>query len=227
MSNHAEIERKLQIAKQSFQKALKALSAEHNSIQVEDYRIAQSNLLKLERELAAARNEEYAEPFGFPVTWDAGAPLPQLVCNDYRVCLGFYCAQVNPEWHGQSIKLVNPADEQTELLALVEFEHCVAAKLGSPNDEVFHGHPLNGKGRETYAAQRVVNSKWLKEIERINSVHYCYDPTQWLDDQHFIFWFHDSTFECIAKSYKLELLQTSMRNLLSIMVERVLTRLQT
>ena len=81
---------------------------------------------------------------------------------------------------------------------------CVSAKLGDPNDEVFSGHPLQGKGLEAYAAQRVVNSRWLKEIETINSVHPQYRPAMWRDLQHFIFWFHDSTFECLARSFKVE-----------------------
>jgi hypothetical protein len=89
-------------------------------------------------------------------------------------------------------------------LALVEFNCFISAKLGASNDEVFEGHLLNGKGLEAYGAQRVVNSRWLKEVEKVNSVHRMYRPESWRDLHHFIFWFHDSTFECLAQSYKVE-----------------------
>ncbi len=68
-----------------------------------------------------------------------------------------------------------------------------------------------------------MNSRWLKELEQINSVHRCYDPKRWRDRYHFIFWFHDSTFECIAKGYKVETHRTSMKNLLGLMVERMIS----
>ena len=117
----------------------------------------------------------------------------------------------------------DPASAQAEALALVEFEHCVSAKLGAPNDEVLEGHPLDGKGLEPYAAQRVVNSLWVRELEKINSIHRCYDPGRWRDLNHYIFWFHDSTFECVAKSFKVETYPETMRNLLGRMVERILS----
>lgn len=75
----------------------------------------------------------------------------------------------------------------------------VSAKLGSPNDEVFHGHPLAGKGLEGYTAQLVRNSRWLSELQQINSVHAGYRPEAWQKRNHYVFWFHDTTFECIAE----------------------------
>jgi hypothetical protein len=48
--------------------------------------------------------------------------------------------------------------------------------MGTPNDEVIHSHPLNGKGLAGYEAMSVKNSTWLKELEAINAVHKCYNP---------------------------------------------------
>jgi hypothetical protein len=112
--------------------------------------------LRLQRLAAAAKGEEYAETIDFTVRWDFGAPLPHLFVNDSRALLAFF---------------LSPAAAEPESLALVEFKKCEAAKLGSPNDEVLGGHPLDGKGLDFYAAQRVINSRWLAEVERINSVH--------------------------------------------------------
>jgi hypothetical protein len=121
------------------------------------------------------------------------------------------------------VTIKSPRGEQPEPLALVEFEDCTSAKLGAPNDEVFAGHPLQGKGLEPYRAQRVVNSRWLREIQKINSVHTNYRAEDWRDQHHFVFWFHDSTFECIARSYKVETHRTSMIALLNLMMEKLVS----
>ena len=62
-----------------------------------------------------------------------------------------------------------------------------------------------------------MNSSWLKEMERINSDHRMYQPESWHDLNHYIFWFHDSTFECIARSFQVETHRMSMKDLLSRM----------
>lgn len=106
-------------------------------------------------------------------------------------------------------------------LALVEFERCCSAKLGAPNDEVLWGHPLSGRGLESYSAQIVRNSVWLAELEHINSVHRQYNPERWRKLNHYVFWFHDSTFECVAESYKVELFTESFADLLARVCQRM------
>jgi hypothetical protein len=108
-------------------------------------------------------------------------------------------------------------------LALVDFESCYAAKLGGPNDEVLNGHPLYDKGLAPYSAQRVVNSRWLAELEEINRVHRQYRASMWRDCKHFIFWFHDSVFECIAESFTVEVYRMPIRELLHKMAERLIS----
>jgi hypothetical protein len=185
--------------------------------------LADHEVLRRERLIAAAKGEEYAEPIEFPVMWSAGAPLPHLFVNDDRALLAFLLSEPDPAWDGTYSTAKSPAASEPQPLALVEFESCASAKIGSPNDEVFSGHPLEGKGLEAYAAQRVVNSRWLKEIERINSVHPMHRPSLWRDLQHFIFWFHDSTFECLAKSFTVEVHRVRMRDLLHQMVDRLIS----
>ena len=50
-----------------------------------------------------------------------------------------------------------------------------------------------------------------------------YRPESWRDLRHFILWFHDSTFECLAQSYKVETHRVSMKKLLGMMVERLVS----
>ena len=118
--------------------------------------------------------------------------------------------------------MIIPKAAEPESVALVQFHHCLSSKLGDPNDEVFHGHPLNGKGLEPYNVQIVRNSKWIKELETINKVHSLYNPKEWRLLNHYIFWFHDNTFECIAKSYDVEVFQKSMDEVFGEAAKRIL-----
>jgi hypothetical protein len=182
-----------------------------------------STSLQLECELAAAKGEEYAVPLDFPVQWDTGAPLPHVIQNDYKTFLTFYVRVPDPAWDGTYVNVKDPGDRSVESLALVEFFHCISARLGTPNDEVFDGHPLYGKGLDGYTAQKVENSRWLAELEAINRIHRCYDPDRWRELEHYVFWFHDSTFECVAESYKVEPYELSMADLLAMVCKRLLS----
>jgi hypothetical protein len=68
---------------------------------------------------------------------------------------------------------------------------------------------------EPYSAQVVKNSRWLAELQKINSVHPGYRPERWAQRNHYVFWFHDTTFECIAEGFDIELHDCSMPELLS------------
>jgi hypothetical protein len=223
MDNIDDLENRLQTANERLQRAIAAMAPKHKGGEWEEYQTANQEVLLLERQLAAAKGEEYAEPCDFPLKWDAGAPMPHLMVNDHRALLAFLLSEPDPAWDGSYVTSKSPTDEGPDPLGLVEFNRYVSARLGAPNDEVFEGHPLNGKGLEAYGAQRVVNSCWLKEIEAINSVHHMYRPENWRDLHHFIFWFHDSTFECVARSYKVETYRMSMKKLLGMMVERLIS----
>lgn len=222
MSVH-EIEQRLVAAQKRFEAALQALKARWQGSEQAEYWSAQDAVLVLERELAAAKGEEHAVPLDFPVKWDAGCPLPHLLCNDYRALLAFIVREPKRGRDGSSVEIVSPTDEIARPLALVEFAPCFVAKLGAPNDEVLDGHPLQGRGLESYTAQKVVNSRWLAEIEAINKVHHCYNPATWRERNHYVFWFHDTTFECIAKSFEVEVYQESMASMLSRMCQRLLS----
>lgn len=216
-----DLEQRLAAAKARRDAALKALAPKHRGGEWDEYRSAQKALLAVEREVAASKNEEYAVPLDFPVQWNTGAPLPHLLVNDHRALLMFLVNVPDPNWDGSYATVKDPASEQRESLALVEFNRCISAKLGSPNDEAFAGHPLAGKGLEAYSAQLVKNSRWLAELQKINSVHRGYRPDAWQQRNHYVFWFHDTTFECIAEDLEVELHDCSMPELLSKACQRL------
>jgi len=184
----SKLEKELENAKEQLRQIIA-------SRKMDEYVSAHSAVLSLERKLAAERMDEYAETIDFPVKWDIGAPMPHLLTNGYRTFLLFYLKDNHSE------------DNRTESIALVQFHRCMSSKLGDPNEEVFHGHPLNGKGLEPYTAQIVRNSKWVKELEATNKVHSKYNQDLWRSMNHYILWFHDDTFECVAKSYEVEVFQ--------------------
>jgi hypothetical protein len=147
------------------------------------------------------------------VQWDIGAPLPYLLRSDNCTFLVFGLRDVEPDWDG--IYVNNADNPSPSNLAVVEFKGCICTKMGTPNDEVFHGHPLNGKGLELYSPLRVKNSLWIKELEAINSIHSRYSPESWRSLNHYIFGFHDCTFECVAKSFLTEARSTTIPELLT------------
>jgi hypothetical protein len=107
--------------------------------------------------------------------------MPIVVANDAHLFL---------------IYEVAPAGEERVAL---RFEEPRAHYFGSPNDEALSGHPLNARGLRSYGAFEVIASSWLRSLERMNRVHPRHDATRFAAHRHFIFTFHDNTFECIAK----------------------------
>lgn len=132
---------------------------------------------------------------------DIGAPLPFVMCDDYRLVLAYFVHQPPPPgWHGESIRMVDPRTA-VDTIAVVEFEGAYAVYFGPPNDEAFKGHPLFGRGLHPYAAFQVLNSSWVRHLERMNSVHPHHSPKSFEKFNHYILAFHDSTFECVAYGY--------------------------
>jgi len=58
-------------------------------------------------------------------------------------------------------------------------------------------------------------------VAKTNSAHDGDVPEMWTSLNHYVFWFHDSTFECLAESYEVEVSAESMPEL----VKRVQARL--
>jgi hypothetical protein len=70
----------------------------------------------------------------------------------------------------------------------ISFLQCIAIRFGPPGEE---GHYLDGKGWEPYTFLRVVESEWLRrEIGADSGL------------THYILPFHDTTFECLALSFR-------------------------
>ena len=215
------LEAMLQKARTAWKRLLHERAKEGRTWQLELHAASEA-MLRAERELAAAKGESYAVPLDFPVVWDGGAPMPHLFCNDNRTFLVFYEQVVDPNWDGSYVVMREARSPKPQALALVQFHECRSARMGTPNDEVFHGHLLYGKGFEGHRAMEVIDSNWVKELERINSVHSQYRPEPWKELKHYILPFHDVTFECVAKRFSVEKRISSLRDLLAEVCDRLI-----
>ncbi|MEZ5994554.1 MAG: hypothetical protein R3C25_02270 [Hyphomonadaceae bacterium] len=222
--SEADLVRQLKRAEERVERASRALAPKHKGGEWEEFEAAHDDLLRLERALASHRGESFAEPLDFPVRWDIGAPLPHLVQSDNATYLAFYlgpqagASQDGSVGYGEPQVVDSRADDA---LAIVRFDGCVSTQMGDPNDEVFQGHPLYGRGLQGYRPMVVRNSAWINQLQAINSVHSMYDPSRWTDLNHYFFGFHDSTFECVARSFEVEIMNTSMSDALRKMCERL------
>ena len=124
--------------------------------------------------------------------------------------LACFAQESDPTWDGTTVRMMDVADESLELVALVRFEVPTAIRVGAPNDEVIHGHPLHGRGLYAYGAHEVIHSRWVKELQAINSVHSRYDPARWKHTHHYLLAFHDETVECVAGGFKAEVRRTTL-----------------
>lgn len=112
---------------------------------------------------------------------------PYVIASERSVVLGYYTC--DDEW------------------AIVQFQHCTNHAFGSPNDEAIDGHPLYQHGLENYDCYEIKPSPWLHALEKANRVHSGHDIQRFLKNaRHYIFTCHDSTFECIAHGYTLEVI---------------------
>jgi hypothetical protein len=157
---------------------------------------ARRRCLGLERSTAAELGWPYAEPTELGVRWDTGAPMPVLL-SGLRTFVAFYLSTRDPRFGQPDPGRPDPLTDHG--VGIVEFKQVTSVKVGSPNDEVLHGHPLWGSGLEYYRAHEVRNSPWITELMNMNRVHQRFDESRWSGARHFVLTFHDETLECVAR----------------------------
>jgi len=146
-----------------------------------------------------------------------GAPVPIVVAGEHNLLIAFYLQDTPDNRNGEIVRVVGK-DSANETVCVVHFNLCYAHFFGPPNEEAFSGHPLSGKGLEPFGSFEVINSSWLQELEVMNSVHPYHDKTRFLEGKrHIALTFHDTTFECVAESYKLSISTGSVGDMISSM----------
>ena len=87
--------------------------------------------------------------------------------------------------------------DRQELRAIVTFDLCFITRFGYPNDEALGGHPLAKRGLRWYGVFEIIGSSWAAELAARNRISFPNSSSDF--GRHFIFTFHDSTFECLAR----------------------------
>lgn len=150
-----------------------------------------------------------------------GAPNPIVLAGEHDVLLTYYLEDTPEGWDGMTVRIVG-SDSEGEPVAIVTFKYCTAHMFGPPNDEAFSGHPLAERGLKPYGVFEVKDSSWIRKLEKMNAVHPQHDKQQFMKSKkHFVFAFHDTTFECIAEGFTVEVTTGSVRSMVPRMLKSV------
>jgi hypothetical protein len=149
-----------------------------------------------------------------------GAPCPVVVSDGHQTLLAYYI-HTDPNWDTSDISDVLEIEEK---VAIVIFKLCHVHMFGPPNDEAFSGHPLAKRGLSPYRTYEIENSSWIRQLERMNSVHPFHKPERFWERCHYVFAFHDSTFECVAKGFDIEEVSGSIGSVVPRMAEKLWVR---
>jgi hypothetical protein len=130
-----------------------------------------------------------------------GAPCPMILAGEYHLRLAYYIQERPSDWDGKTVRLVGE-NTSGEPVALIAFTRPYAHMFGPPNDEAFNGHPLSSRGLKPYRVYKITDSSWLRGLQQMNAVHPYHRREHFAKYHHFIFAFHDTTFECIAETFQ-------------------------
>ena len=150
---------------------------------------------------------------------DSGSPSPKVLSSDTKLFLVFYKKSEEP-----MVLFDYPEPRNTIVdkgIGVVEFKRFLSFKFGSPSSETLTGHPYYKYGLTYYAGHSLEQSPWIDTLARINEVHPYHDSEKFKSYNHYIFTFHDRTFECIAQSYQASYEQTSMFDKIRSLVEGI------
>lgn len=150
--------------------------------------------------------------------WDGGAPMPQVFSNGQKVYLIYYVADWDKE-SATKINTINGSIDKGELIALVEF-HGHTFRFGIANDEVFQGLPLYKEGLNEWA-HIIENSPWIEEIKQVHKIHPYFNPLHWTRLSHYVLLFKDEILEVIASNHKIEVYNTTYKELGSEVLNRM------
>ena len=134
----------------------------------------------------------------------AGAPMPFVIADEHHVLLAYLTSQPAPNRDGT-------VTNTESVVAIVTFARPSLHMFGPPNDEAYGGHPLAKHGLRAHSASEVHSSSWRQRRIEMNRVHYRHSDAIYDGLRHFIFAFHDSTFECLAHDFDVALFSGSMQ----------------
>ncbi|OGZ11887.1 MAG: hypothetical protein A2942_01845 [Candidatus Lloydbacteria bacterium RIFCSPLOWO2_01_FULL_50_20] len=137
-------------------------------------------------------------------------PYPSIFTDGDRLFLAYYLAG---EAGSENPVPISGIDAVASA-ALFSFNYTRMHMFGLPNDESLDQHPLSSRGLRGHGAFEVKNSSWVRRLEKTNKNYRQHAPERYDSLRHFIFTFHDNTFECLAEDYTLSIETESITNLM-------------
>ncbi len=122
------------------------------------------------------------EEIELPYHLDPGAPMPEIIANEHEMTVSFYLLD---------------SDKRVEM----KFSSVLQFTFGSPNEEAINGHRYYSLGLMPFGFYKVHDSEKIEELKNANRVHPYHSDEQFSDFTHYVFPFHDTTLEVVAKSY--------------------------
>ena len=132
-----------------------------------------------------------------------GAPCPVILSGEHFLHLAYYL-QEQEEWDGKTVRFAD-GQRSDELCALVRFKMVESYMFGMPSEDTLAGHPLYERGLRRYKVSEVSHSSWIRALKRTDAVDRQGKPERFAHLRHYIFPFHDRTFECVAASFELSI----------------------
>jgi len=132
-----------------------------------------------------------------------GAPMPIVIATDYDLQLAYIIHDRGTRWKNE-VDSAGQTNIPATYWATIRFPMKISHMFGMPNDEALRGHPLWSRGVRQYGVFRVEHSSWIRKLERMNSVHRLHNKEEYHQMSHFIFSFHDTTFECVSKTCEID-----------------------
>jgi hypothetical protein len=139
---------------------------------------------------------EYVVPYDIGVRWNPNNSDPLLVQQSDRAVLS-----VGPD-----------PDDADDRLVHLRILGCHGVILTGPNGEAISGHRLWNVGlSDCLWAGEVLNSRWIQEQVRVNSIHPQHRSERFKDLRHWILLFKEATAECAGSSLVVHRAETELK----------------
>jgi len=200
-----EVDRRMDIEK--LQEELARASDDLRKVQAERGSTARQldafdRLANAQRALAKAKGEEYAAPYDIGFVPEAAVSEPRFFQTERASLLTFSAVREKANWRREDAGY-----------GLVEIVHCCTSSFGGPGDEDIEKDPLYAKGLHAYGVFEIVNSRWKRLLSEHGGLYFPGTPGP--GQRHFVFTFHDSTFQCIASDLRCMTLEPPFENVLA------------
>lgn len=139
-------------------------------------------------------SELYFKPIRDVPKIDVGAPCPMVLASEGILVVAYYMPYQNDDDHG------NTLGEPREFCAAIIFDSYRDFRSGYPDEHFYYNNEDISPFPEAYEFSESNMLNWVTDMG-------CSNPLKVLPDnslKHFIFAFHDSTVEVMAKEYRVD-----------------------